>query len=163
MGALFGRKENLSRLQFHPEPAEANGFRPEHAELLLRSYRHWTGRDLIVADNPAYALYHAPFAVLSHDTAPDPYFTYANLAAQQAFEMPWPAIVTMPSRLSAEPLAQAERERLLQRVAQQGYVDDYQGTRIASSGRRFLVQGATVWNLLDQSGQLVGQAACFKL
>ena len=144
-----------------PEPAEANAYWPAHAALLLDSYRHWTGRDFISSGVPARALYHAPFVVLSHDAAADPRFTYANLAAQKCFEMPWSEIVGLPSRLSAEPLAQAERERLLARVAEQGYVDDYSGVRITRSGRRFMVRDAMVWNLVDRSGELMGQAAWF--
>ena len=149
----------IDTLQLNNEPAEANAYWPAHAALLLDSYRHWTGRELISSETPALALYHAPFVVLSHDTAADPRFTYANLAAQKCFEMPWLEIVGLPSRLSAEPLAQAERERLLARVAEHGYVDDYSGVRIASSGRRFMVRDATVWNLLDRDGMLAGQAA----
>lgn len=146
-----------------PEPTEENAFWPAHAALLLASYLHWTQRDLLISATPAHALYHAPFGVLSHDTAADPRFTYANLAAQTQFEMPWSEIVDLPSRLSAEPLAQAERENLLARVASQGYIDDYSGVRIARSGKRFTIQNATVWNLVNQSGVVLGQAACFKV
>lgn len=145
------------------EPAEANAYWPAHAALLMDSYRHWTRHELLVNDPSARALYHAPFAVLSHDSADDPCFTYANLAAQAAFEIPWSEIVGMPSRHSAEPLAQAERERLLQRVATRGYIDDYSGVRIARSGRRFTIQQATVWNLVNADGVLLGQAACFRV
>jgi MEKHLA domain len=145
-----------------PEPSEENSFWPAHAALLLESYRHWTGRDLLISATPAQALYHAPFGVLSHDTAADPCFTYANLAAQTQFEMSWSEIVGLPSRLSAEPLAQAERESLLARVASQGYIDDYSGVRIARSGKRFTIQNATVWNLVNLSGVVLGQAACFE-
>ena len=150
-------------MPFLAEPAEANAYWPAHAALLLASYRHWTGRDLLISATPAHALYHAPFGVLSHDTAADPRFTYANLAAQTQFEMPWSEIVGLPSRLSAEPLAQAERESLLARVASQGYIDDYSGVRIARSGKRFMIQNATVWNLVNQSGVVLGQSACFKV
>ena len=149
-------------MQSTSEPDEANAYWPAHATLLLDSYRHWTGRDLLAVDQSARALYHAPFAVLSHDTVDDPRFTYANLAAQKLFEMPWPEIVGLPSRYSAEPLAQAERERLLQRVAAQGYIDDYSGVRIARSGKRFTIQKATVWNLVNADGVMLGQAACFR-
>ena len=75
--------------------------------------------------------------------------------------MNWNEIVGLPSRLSAEPLAQAERERLLQRVAANGYIDDYSGVRIARSGRRFTIKQATVWNLVNPGGVVLGQAACF--
>jgi predicted DNA-binding protein (UPF0251 family) len=50
---------------------------------------------------------------------------------------------------------------LLERVAAQGFIDDYTGVRIAKSGRRFRIQRATVWNLVDSSGRRVGQAATF--
>ncbi len=75
--------------------------------------------------------------------------------------MPWAEIVGLPSRFSAEPLARGERERLLGRVAQEGYTDDYSGVRVARSGRRFLVGRATVWNLFAAGGSLSGQAATF--
>lgn len=161
MGALHGGSGKISSSL--SEPAEANAYWPAHAKLLLDSFRHWTGRELLTNNDSARALYHAPFAVLSHDNADDPRFTYANLAAQRAFEMNWNDIVDLPSRLSAEPLAQAEREHLLQRVATQGYIDDYSGVRIARSGRRFTIRQATVWNLMGQDSVVLGQAACFSV
>ncbi|MBI4984729.1 MAG: MEKHLA domain-containing protein [Rhodocyclales bacterium] len=147
------------------EPAAGNGYRTEHAALLIGSYRRWLGRELLApAATPeatAEALYRAPFVVLSHDTRADPVFTYANLTAQGLFAMPWTQIVGLPSRYSAEALARGERERLHERVAQHGYIDDYQGVRIASTGARFLIRQATVWNLVDAAGNKVGQAATF--
>lgn len=104
----------------------------------------------------------APFAVVSHGTEPDPVFNYGNRVALQLFEMSWEAFTALPSRLSAEPLLQSERERLLQRVAQNGYIDDYTGIRISASGKRFLIRNATVWNLLDEAGQPCGQAALLR-
>lgn len=146
------------------EPGPANGYLAEHAQRLLASHRRLTGRELLPAATAATAarlLYEAPFVVLSHDTAADPVFNYANLAAQRLFEMPWGEIVGLPSRYSAEPLLRDERQRLLERVARDGYIDDYQGVRIARSGRRFLVRRATVWNLYDEAGAAIGQAATF--
>jgi len=149
-----------------PAPCAENGFLAEHAALLIRAYRHWTGRDLVDSAlseaEAARALYRAPFVVLSHDTAADPCFTYANEAAQRLFEMPWQDIVGMPSRYSAEPPARAERETLLAQVAAHGYIANYCGVRIARSGRRFRVRNALVWNLLDAAGGHRGQAACFR-
>jgi hypothetical protein len=37
-----------------------------------------------------------------------------------------------------------------------GFIDDYAGVRIARTGRRFLIQRATVWNLTDDQGQRCG-------
>lgn len=147
------------------EPEAANGFQAANAELIAASHLRLLGRALLPdgadGDDMARRLYHAPFVVLAHDAAPDPVFFYANRAAQQLFEMSWQELVRLPSRRSAEPLAREERQRLLERVARQGYIDDYAGVRIAASGRRFRITGATVWNLLDAEGRSVGQAAAF--
>lgn len=67
----------------------------------------------------------------------------------------------MPSRFSAEPAAREDRKRLLDLVTSQGFIDNYSGIRIAKSGKRFLIEHATVWNLLGQGGQVLGQAAAF--
>lgn len=148
-----------------PDPSPANGWLERQATLLIDSHRRLTGRGLAVAgatpEERAHLLYHAPFVVLSHDGAADPVFTYANLTAQRLFVLPWRRIVGMPSRYSAEAPARDERQRLLERVARQGYIDDYQGVRIASTGERFLIRRATVWNLTDADGRPVGQAASF--
>ncbi len=150
------------------EPAESNGFQVNHAGLLLASYRHLIGRDLLPNIQNTQnllltvrELYFAPFVVLSHDGGEDPVFTYANLTAQILFAMPWHEIVGLPSRYSAEPLVREERQRLLDTVSRQGYIDDYRGVRIARDGRRFEIHQATVWNLRDRTGQIQGQAATF--
>ena len=56
---------------------------------------------------------------------------------------------------------QAERDALLAEVSQHGFSRSYSGIRIAHSGRRFRIEAATVWNLLDADGRHLGQAACF--
>lgn len=149
-----------------PEPSPNNDFLVEHSERLRSSYRRWTGRDLVdPALDPVAAaryLYHAPFVLLSHDTRDDPLFNYANLTAQCLFEMDWATITRLPSRLSAEALVWEERRRLLERVSRYGYIDDYQGVRITRSGRRFLIEGAMVWNVTDEQGVYHGQAARFE-
>jgi len=75
--------------------------------------------------------------------------------------MDWAAFTKLPSRLSAEAPIRAERDALLQRVTEHGYIDDYSGVRISSSGKRFLIEQATVWNLMDGEGAYCGQAAMF--
>ena len=146
-------------------PAVANGFQSSSALLIIDSFAALTGRPLVDglvgADSAGEKLYHAPFVVLAHDTASDPVFFYANLAAQELFELDWPQFVALPSRLSAEPLAREERARLLARVSRDGYIDDYAGIRISASGRRFRITGATVWNLIAAGSRYQGQAAMF--
>lgn len=136
-----------------------------YLQHLLDSYRRWLGRELIARDGPppsqAERLFHAPCVVLCHGTQADPVFNYGNRAALELFELDLAALTSMPSRLSAEPLQRDERARLLARTTRDGYVDDYQGVRISSSGRRFRIDQAIVWNVLDETDQQIGQAATF--
>jgi hypothetical protein len=101
----------------------------------------------------------APFAVLAHNALPDPLFVYGNKAAQRLFEYEWDELVTLPSRLSAEAPARDERQRFLEQVAKHGFITGYGGVRITKSGKRFRVENATVWQLLDREGNCQGQAA----
>ena len=145
-------------------PSEDNGWLADHAALLLASHERLLHTRLVPEGEPAArarALYEAPFVVVSHDTAADPVFNYANLAAQRLFELAWADFVRLPSRLSAGPVHRDERARLLALVSRQGYISDYAGIRVASSGRQFRIEAATVWNLADGHGRYAGQAACF--
>ncbi len=146
------------------ELAQANGFHANHVQNLCRSFRHWTGQDLIkpLGELPlAESLYHASAVVLSHNTAPDPLFTYANLSGQKLFEMSWATVLQTPSRHSAEPVERSERARLMEAVTLRGFINDYRGVRVSASGKRFLIEQAIVWNVIDEEGALIGQAATF--
>lgn len=145
-------------------PASPPAVPPECLELLVTSYRRLTGRELPLApaDDLATALWLAPAAIVAHGTEPDPVFFYGNRLALALFEMDFAHFTRLPSRLSAEPLLREERARLLGRVSREGFVDDYAGVRIAASGRRFRIERATVWNLVDEEGQRHGQAAMFE-
>jgi hypothetical protein len=146
-------------------PAAANEFLAPHVSLLLRSLRGLTGRELVdphlSAAEQARALYEAPFVVVSHDTAPDPVFNYANRSALELWEMSWEAFTRLPSRLSAEPLEQTARARFLAEVAASGFVTSYAGVRVSRTGRRFRIEDAVVWNVLGPRGRPCGQAATF--
>ena len=136
-----------------------------HTQILLDSYRHWTGKELISrADSPeqqARQLFEAPFVVVSHGTQADPVLNYGNRIALDLWEMDIDTLRQTPSRLTAEPVHRDERARLLERTTRQGFVDDYQGIRVSRTGKRFRIDQATVWNLLDPQGQPYGQAATF--
>ena len=43
----------------------------------------------------------------------------------------------------------------------QGAIEDYAGVRVSANGRRFMIEGATVWNVVDEDGRYYGQAATF--
>ena len=146
-------------------PGPANRYPVDHAERLRRTFHALTGRDLIdptLSPEAAEALFHAPFVVLSHAAAADRLLTYGNRAALELFALTWEELTQRPSRLTAEAPNRAERARLLAQVAALGFIDDYAGVRIARTGRRFLIQRATVWNLTDDQGRLGGQAATFR-
>jgi hypothetical protein len=135
------------------------------SQWLLDSFQHWTGRELSAregsAADQAKRLYMAPFVVLSHGMETDPILNYGNRAALELWETTWEQLTATASRQTAEPANQEERARLLRTVEERGYWDRYRGVRISTSGRRFLVEAATVWNVLDGQGRRVGQAATF--
>jgi hypothetical protein len=136
-----------------------------HTQTLARSFRRWTGRDLLPGlFNPlglAKNIFTAPFVLVSHGTETDPVLNYGNAAALALWEMSWAELTRTPSRLTAEAPNRAERARLLETVARRGFIDDYSGIRISKTGRRFKISRATVWNLLSEAGQPCGQAALF--
>ncbi len=146
-------------------PCASNGFLSAHIQLLATSYQRLTRRHLVDPDLDAEAaarhLFEAPFVLLSHSADADPIMTYANRTALDLFELDWEQLTRMPSRLTAEAPDRAERARLLAQVTAHGYIDQYSGVRVSSSGRRFRIDGATVWNLTDQAGHYLGQAATF--
>ena len=152
-------------MQIINEPSPENCYLSKHAELLISSYHHWTGKNLLPqqqADKDNYrALYEAPYGVVSHNTEDDPVFNYGNLVALSIFEMNWSEFTNFPSRKSAEPVDQAERERLMARVSKHGFIGDYRGVRISSTGKHFMIEDATVWNIIDDKGKYYGQAAVF--
>jgi len=137
----------------------------EHVLNLLDSYRYWTGMDLISQEGSpeqrVKALFKAKFAVLSHGTQEDPILNYGNQTALELWEMTWDEFTSIPSRLTAEPVNREERARFLAQVTHNGFIDTYRGVRISRSGRRFLIEQATVWNILDANGRSAGQAATF--
>lgn len=137
----------------------------DHTACLLQSYRNWTGRNLVPAsgspEDRARFLFEEPFVVISHGIEDDPVLNYGNQAALRLWEMSWEEFTKMPSRLTAEPMEQAERARLLSEVSKNGYMDGYRGIRVTKTGRRFRVESARVWNLLDGRNRYCGQAATF--
>lgn len=132
------------------------------AALIAQSHLRLTGRPLVAADaDPLEALWSSPSVIVAHDTAPDPIFFFGNARALALFETTPEAFTAMPSRLSAEAELREERARLMARVTQDGFIDDYSGIRVSARRRRFRIHRATVWNLVDAAGRLHGQAAAF--
>jgi PAS domain S-box-containing protein len=131
--------------------------------LLADSYARLLGRPLVphampVAEATEWLYESAPFAVLAHNTEPDPVFMYGNKAAQRRFGYTWDEITRLPSRLSAEAPNREERQQFLERVQRLGYEAGYKGVRITKTGERFMIEEATLWQLVDADGTLHGQA-----
>ena len=116
---------------------------PRQARLILDSYRHFLGVELIERTGTdagdAEALFDAPFVVVSHDTSADPILNFGNREALKLWEANLADLLKMPSRLTAEPMAREERARMLESTKSQGYIDDYSGVRISTTGRRFFI------------------------
>ncbi|MCA0856616.1 MEKHLA domain-containing protein [Phaeobacter italicus] len=143
------------------EPSPDNEFQSAHAALLMASFEAATGRALLPGED-ARQLYHAPFPVLSHDTAADPVLTYGNLAAQALWEMDWAQLTSMPSRLTAEPGHRGQRDAMFAQMREKGCIENYAGVRISATGKRFEIREAVIWRLVDADGVLRGEAATFR-
>ena len=98
---------------------------------------------------------------MSHGTENEPIFCFGNENALALFEMDFDAFTRLPSRYSAGESTQEERNRLMRDVTEQGFSRNYSGVRISATGRRFRIENAVVWNLIDSSEEYRGQAAMF--
>ncbi len=136
-----------------------------HRELLLSSFRKLLGSELIAAANTTdisiAELWDAPFVVVSHGIEDDPIFNFGNRVALELFELDFNNFIRLPSRKSAEPINRSKREQLLSEVSKNGFVKNYSGVRISSSGKRFAIDDAIIWNLINDAGDYCGQAATF--
>jgi hypothetical protein len=134
-------------------------------QQLLDSHRQWIGRELVERtaepEREARALFESAMVVVSHGTQADPLLNYGNQTALDLWEMSWEQLVRTPSRLTAEPVNRRERDRMLEEARARGYITTYQGVRISRTGRRFLVENALIWNVMDSCNQPIGQAATF--
>lgn len=137
----------------------------QHSPILLDSFQRLTGKQLIENTSSALeisqALFEANFIVVSHGVEPDPILNYGNRAALNLWQLSWEDFTRTPSRLTAESIERSERDRLLAQAKQHGYISNYCGIRISSTGVRFYVENATIWNVVDEQNRNYGQAATF--
>ena len=129
------------------------------------SYKDKTDEKLLdgtlMVQEAAEALFKAPFVCASHDA--DDVFNYGNQVALSLWGLSWEEFVGMPSTKSAQDddEVQSERRELLDQAAENGVIRNYSGVRQASDGRKFKVDGATVWTITDRDGNKIGQAVRF--
>ena len=141
------------------------------AHRILHSHFHHLHRPLLTAPAPttsnsnaeSTALYHAPFLVLFHNQ--HRIFTYANKLALETFDYPASSFIGLPSHLCLDS-SQKDlnnqtklREKYLKTSLEKGYAEDIHGIRVSATGRRFMISDTCVWNVLDEEGNVVGQAA----
>ena len=135
------------------------------SQILVKSYQQLLGKQLVNGVNSpgelSKALFYAPFALVSHGTQTDPIFNYGNQTALQLWSISWDELVQTPSRLSAEPVNRATRSAMLEQAAAKGYIDNYEGVRISTTGKKFSIEQAIIWNLVDEKETYCGQAATF--
>lgn len=154
-------------MQSHPflDDYHQAAFLARHSHLLMNSYQHWTGDSLIEdTQDVIQGLMNTPFAIASHQAGDDPIFNYANHQAFALFKMTPEEMLGLPSRYSAEPMLREARAEFLHQVATHGFIENYAGVRIAKDGSRFLIEQATVWNVVDVNSptQVLGQAVIIK-
>ena len=106
-------------------------------------------------------MFDAHFVLVSHGTETDSIFNFGNRAALELFELGWEEFIRLPSRESADQDNKEDRSRLMARVHKEGYVPDCSGVRISSTGKRFLITGATVWNVIDDTINIMARRRCF--
>ncbi|AFY38409.1 MEKHLA domain protein [[Leptolyngbya] sp. PCC 7376] len=136
-------------------------------QLILDSYRHWFGEDLIARDETpetqADILFEAPMVVFSHGTQTDPIYNYGSRLGLKLWERTWEELLAMPSRESAEPneKVQTERNQLLASSRDYGFKTGFSGVRVTKNGKRVRIEDVKLWDLLDKDGNYGGQAAVY--
>lgn len=139
-----------------------------YSRALCLSFERLLGRPLAhdwVGSRPDSAVFQdlATFScpVVSHGVQSDPIFCYGNEAALRLWAMKWDEFTLLPSRQSAEAAAtiQNDRSSLLKKALEKGYVENYEGVRISASGQRFMITETVLWNVSDEAGVRLGQAA----
>ncbi len=151
-----------------PPPFANNDAIAAQCRLLRDSHLRITGQPLgdaswATLDGEALcsAFWNCEAVIASHGTEDDPLFNYGNRRTLELWETDWPTLTTMPSRLTAEPILREERDTMLARVTADGFIDDYAGVRITTTGKRFQIHRATVWTVRDENDTRRGQAVVF--
>jgi len=128
--------------------------------LIEFSYQHYLKQTLPLTPNKSFikAFDECPYPIASHTSETVPKFNYANKAALDLFDVTWDALIGSPSRMSAPEANQIERETLLSQVKSHGFIRQYKGIRQTHGGKKFLIEDATVWNIIDHIGKIHGQA-----
>jgi hypothetical protein len=150
-------------MQSTPPPIDAETRR--FLKRMVDSYQRLLGESLFERSDESAILeqcWNSNRVLVAHDGAADPVLVFGNAMALKLWEMSWDEFVGTPSRQTAEAPRRAERGEMLQAAAEKGYFRGYEGVRISASGERFMIKSATIWNVLTEDGEKIGQAATFQ-
>ena len=133
----------------------------------LKSYERLSKTPLIPTlnlENPAAGalIFKGDYYLIMHNTEDVPRFNYGNRRILDIFEVTWEELMVFPGYKSAPPEEQADREAVMRTVEKHDIATGYTGTRISSTGKRFLIKHGAVWNVRTEHGEYIGRAAFFK-
>lgn len=130
--------------------------------LIAESFAQLSGQNLVdPGSDLETAMWQAPRAIVAHGTEAVPRIFYGNRQTLELFAMNAEQFIGLPSQNSVEPALREERASLFSRLEHEDIIANYSGVRIAADGRRFRIERAFVWNILDSDGNHHGQAATF--
>lgn len=136
------------------------------AQQLMDSFQHYLSKDLIEPcgnkEQQAKSIYFSSRIVIAHDNKEEPRFIFANRAATDLWEVEHHSFIGMPSKQSAEQEHRKDRARMLNQAKEKGYILNYSGIRVSKQGKRFFIENAIIWNVLDNKKNIIGQAATFE-
>lgn len=136
-------------------------------QYILNGYEKAYNKQLISRDSTpleqAIALANLPLTVLSHDFLRNPavpIFCFANKAGLESFQYTWDEFTVLPSK---ECVATPEEERTRNQFLESDPSTraGYSGTRRRKDGTLFTIKDVKLWELFDENGKLVGQAATY--
>ena len=81
-----------------------------------------------------------------------------NNAALSIFKVSLEQVIGKPTTITAPESEQKERNELLNQVDSHGFIQNYKGIRVASDGKLFQIENATIWNIVDGKSLKIGQA-----
>ena len=143
----------------------ANMDKLRHVKHLLDSYEMFVKQDLIERSGDMKTdfeiINNSNFIVVSHNGATDPILNFGNKSALILWELSWEDFTNTPSRKTAELDLREKRQEMLLIAEKNGFFNDYEGIRVSSSGKRFKIKKAVIWNVVNGTGDKIGQAATF--
>ena len=107
---------------------------------------------------------HSVYAFLSHGSQEDPIFCYFNKAAMEMFQYDRDEIYKLPSRYSAPSgAARQTRQKVIDGTAEEdkGYYYLPPVIRQAKNGDLYEISDILLWNVYDDEGYRLGQAAIY--